>query len=118
MHANRGYWGGAGVAAKITVQDGTVTPLPGAVVNCTAAVCVPASMATYDLQQWAASLKSEALLPNYVATINCAVITTPRSCTINITWHEKSVALNSNAQGQAEAAIAINKPDYELYVEP
>ncbi|MFL6603316.1 MAG: type IV pilus modification protein PilV [Steroidobacteraceae bacterium] len=118
MHANRGYWGAAGVAGKITVQGGTVTPLPAAAKVCTAVMCVPAEMATYDLQQWATSLQTEALLPNYLATINCAILTTPRSCTINITWSEKSVALNTNAAGQAESAIAINQPDYELYVEP
>jgi type IV pilus assembly protein PilV len=119
MHANRGYWGAVGVVAKlITVQGGTVTPLPGAVLDCTSASCVPSAMATYDLQQWAKSLQSEALLPNYTATINCGVITTPPSCTINITWSEKSVALNSTAAKQAGDSIAINQPDYELYVEP
>jgi type IV pilus assembly protein PilV len=120
MHANRGYWGTAAGAKSITVQGGTVTPLPAAAKVCTAASCVPAEMATYDLQQWATSLQTEALLPNYLATIDCGatIITTPRSCTIKITWSEKSVALNTNAAGQAESAIAINQPDYELYVEP
>jgi type IV pilus assembly protein PilV len=116
MHVNRGYWSSPAVAPTITVQGGTVTPLPGASVDCSAASCVPASMATYDLQQWASSLKNEALLPNYVVTINCPPLTTPSSCTIKITWSEKSVALN--AQGQTGNAATINTPDYELYVEP
>jgi type IV pilus assembly protein PilV len=113
MHANRGYWS---TGPKITVQGGTVTPLPGAVADCSAVSCVPANMATYDLLQWAQSLQTEALLPNYVATIDCTGATTPRSCTINIKWSEKSVALNT--QGKADDTAAINKPDYELYVEP
>jgi type IV pilus assembly protein PilV len=120
MHANRGYWGSAAPAvAIIKVKGGTVTPMPGAAADCsTVATCAPAVMATYDLQQWAQSLQTEALLPGYEANIDCTVVTSPRSCTIRIKWSEKSVALNSNTEAQAEIATAVNTPDYELYVEP
>ncbi len=120
MHANRGYWGSAAAALKFEVKGGTVTPMPAAFADCSAvATCTPAVMATYDLQQWATSLQTEALLPNYDATIDCTTISTPRSCTITIKWSEKSVALNSNAEGLAESTTsAINTPDYALYVEP
>ena len=119
MHANRGYWGSPAAAKKFEVKGGTVTPLPGTSADCSAiATCAPAVMATYDLQQWATSLQTEALLPNYDAFIDCTVVTTPRSCTITIKWSEKSVALNSTAESQAESATAVNTPDYELYVEP
>jgi type IV pilus assembly protein PilV len=120
MHANRGFWGTPAAAQKFEVKGGTVAPMPGTFADClVVATCAPAVMATYDLQHWATSLQTEALLPNYDATIDCTAITTPRSCKITITWSEKSVALNSNGVNQAEdTASAINVPDYELYVEP
>jgi len=61
-------------------------------------------LAAYDVQDWARSL--QALLANYTATISCPV-NTPPSCTIQITWGEKAVALNSQ-EAAAQAAAGTN----------
>jgi hypothetical protein len=73
-------------------------------------------LAAYDLQQWANALN--ALLPNDQATITCSA-TTPISCTIQITWSEKAVAINTQEQTQvSNTNVDINNPLYTLYVEP
>jgi hypothetical protein len=76
------------------------------------APCDPATLAAYDLHRWAAGLT--ALLPNSTATINCPTVTTPINCTIQVTWAEKTVAVNA----QGAAGPAMQAPTYILYVEP
>jgi type IV pilus assembly protein PilV len=73
--------------------------------------CSPATLAAYDLHQWANSLNS--LLPNPQSVIACSNATAPISCTIRITWSEKLVAVNN--QGAAGVPQA---PTYTLFVEP
>jgi len=118
MHTNRGYWtstapnatGGITVTATAPGPNTNISPaaLTGGP-DCAAGVCTSAQLAGYDLTKWAA--EAQQVLPNYVALVNCTAIS-PVSCTVQITWTEKAVALS--AQGaQAQAA-----PTYTLYVEP
>jgi type IV pilus assembly protein PilV len=115
MHANRDYW-----ASDFVVADSPINAIPGAAAPCTqVAPCSFQAMATYDIQQWAASLQS--LLPGYFATITCAKKTATGaligvvSCAINIQWVENTVALDKNQSGLG--ANTAN-PSYTLYVEP
>jgi type IV pilus assembly protein PilV len=116
MRANRVYWASnASITTPVTVTLATVTNAPAAIPT-TCSPCTAPALAAYDLQQWATALN--ALLPNDQATVTCAA-TTPISCTIQITWSEKSVAIDANEQAQvANANVDINNPQYTLYVEP
>ena len=88
--------------------------------------CSTAQLAAYDLNEWAAALAQ--LLPSATATISCPTLTAPRSCTIQITWQENAVGVNSqetsaaqaNATNGADANLpaAFQIPTYTLYVEP
>lgn len=124
MHVNRGYWSsGDASGASIKVTGTTVAVTLGAAnlaasiaapiaCNSTTTPCSITNMAAYDLAQWAAALNP--LLPNYTGTINCAGAVV--SCTINITWSETAVAVNSTETNNTLAAL--QKPSYSLYVEP
>lgn len=129
MHVNRGYWTSPdAVNATITVTGTTAAatanaPLLATAIssapNCMSTTpCTVANMAAYDLKQWALVLQP--LLPNYTALINCGN-GTPLSCSINITWGENAVAVNSQEASAASAATApaaFANPSYTLYVEP
>jgi type IV pilus assembly protein PilV len=122
MHENRAYWATTAPASnpnggKITVTSTgpKATPvltansnLTGAV-DCTA-VCTSTQMAAYDLQSWVTAMN--AAMPNYNATITCNVFS-PVSCTIQITWTERTVAINNLSAGQA-----LQAPTYTLFVQP
>lgn len=124
MHANTAYWAAGLAPASTTVTATTTTPTISdatlaTAADCTSAsggaqpYCTPAAMAAYDLQQWATA--SAALLPNYQATINCStVVGVPVTCTIQLTWAEKSMAVNS----QSMNGPAMQAPTYTLYVQP
>jgi len=134
MHANRAYWAAGGLtpAAGITVTGATVNDATlAAEPDCSVVgnqPCDAVQVAGYDLQQWAASLA--ALLPNDTALVKCtAVVGVPITCTIQISWSEKAVALTQQEATQAAtnaAACAANvascakfqRPTYTLYVEP
>jgi type IV pilus assembly protein PilV len=76
-------------------------------------------LAAFDLARWTASLN--ALLPNPQSTITCPVVAgQPVSCTIQISWNEKAVAMTQQeAQQQALNPNAqFEQPVYFLYVEP
>lgn len=114
MHANRGYWGATTVATSITLQGQTITPNVAALDDCVAKSCTPAVLAQYDLQEWTKAALG-VLPPDYLATITCAPTDTPPNCTILIQWAEKTVAVNKDGLKQADS---LNRPVYELYVEP
>lgn len=116
MHANRGYWAKSTVGGSFTLTGTTVTPALAANPDCKAASCAPTALAAYDLQQWATAAQ-KILPPDYVGTITCRPAATPPNCTLQITWSEKTVGLNSNG-ATASANAAQNSPKYELYVEP
>jgi type IV pilus assembly protein PilV len=77
-------------------------------------------LAAFDVARWTASLN--ALLPNPQSTITCPppVGAQPVSCTIQISWNEKAVAMTQQeAQQQALNPNAqFEQPQYFLYVEP
>jgi type IV pilus assembly protein PilV len=137
MHANRAYWAVSGIAPLSTTITGSVVTastdpvLVGPPPNCAVlgAQCAPSALAAYDLDfgatSWAASL--QALLgTSDQATIVCTnpPLTQPVTCTVTITWSENQVAINSQEAAAANAAVAANspaalqKPLYELYIEP
>jgi type IV pilus assembly protein PilV len=119
MRANRPYWavGGAPVTITITgttISDPTLAATATAWNYCTpagSAPCNPATLAAYDLHRWVAALN--ALLPNPTASVSCPTVVTPISCTIQVNWDEKTVAINSQGAGPA-----MQGPTYILHVEP
>ena len=124
MHVNHGFWQSGALTAPITVTSaGVANPVLGVPTDCTAggsAPCTATQVAAFDLQNWAADLN--ALLPSPVGVVRCtaAVVGTPVTCTITISWNEKMVAINSQGAGLKNGLTATSKmaPDYTLYVEP
>ena len=127
MQGNKGYWA-AGVApntfstAGSAVTDGTGV-LNATVATCastttpTAPVCTPAQLAAFDLQSWATGMAGQ--FPSYAANFTCNNLAgAPVSCTINIIWSEKYVALNrTTATGSAASGGAQTATQsYTLYV--
>jgi type IV pilus assembly protein PilV len=121
MHANRAYWatGLAPVAVTITgtsISDATLNGAAAAVNYCkvggAGVPCTPDTLAAFDLHTWANALN--AMLPTSIPiTVITCPISAPINCTIQISWTEKTVAINTNGAGAAMAA-----PTYTLYVEP
>jgi type IV pilus assembly protein PilV len=119
MRANRAYWAQGGAPNPIMLAGTTVTSTDAtlnAAMDCTSgganAPCVPHDLAAYDLQKWAAAL--QAILPNYAAQISCPPLVSPVDCTIQLTWNERTVNLNT----QSVAGPAIAQPVYILNVQP
>ena len=151
MHSNRQYWAGATPPLTTTfnaagsgqfastdaaLQGAANAALPGGLNPDLVQSCVGAAnavamcggpagvinLAGFDLARWAVSLN--ALLPNPQSTISCTFIAggaAPPSCTILLSWNEKTVAMTRQA-AQQEAnnpgAAQIERPTYLLYVEP
>jgi len=120
MRANRGFWANGSAPPVITINgtaisDPTLAATATTVNFCMAsgsAPCNPATLAAYDLHRWAAALAT--LLPNPTANIACPVVAPPLSCTITVTWTEKTVAVNQ----QGATGPATQPPTYTLYLEP
>jgi type IV pilus assembly protein PilV len=141
MHSNRQYWGNT-APVSVTVNPGVVASTDAALaatatadmatnpINAcfgasAAAQCTALPLAAFDLARWSSSLN--ALLPNPTATISCPPVVgvaAPPSCTIQISWTEKAVAINQQQAQQEAAAQAagtpgqFETPTYTLYVEP
>lgn len=137
MHSNRQYWAntvpanfsatlnaGALASNEPALTAALAVTGPGA---CLALQCAPAALAAFDLNRWTNSLT--ALLPNPQATISClavAGVNAPTSCTIQVCWTEKAVAINQQGNAAANAPcppppaapMSIQTPTYTLYVEP
>jgi type IV pilus assembly protein PilV len=136
MHENRAYWG---VLAPVNNTSGTITitsagPTATPVItagdtafanppDCTSgggsktSASLPwcttsAQVAAYDLQEWAKAINR--VMPNYSATIVCN--STPVSCTVQVTWTERAVALNS--QEAVAASSYLQAPTFTLFVQP
>ena len=89
-------------------------------------VCTAEQLAAFDIARWWVNAVF-AQLPNPTATIDCPgglTGTAPVSCTVQISWVEKAVAINAQeAQQQqtgttATAASTNENPTFTLYVEP
>ena len=126
MHANRAYWAAGSSPSPLTItgptlSDNTLNTTATGTSDCNFSgstvplPCTPALVAAYDLHTWANGIN--ALLPNQspVTIITCPN-NIPVNCTIQITWNEKSVALN--AQAAAGTTTGTFAPTYILYVEP
>jgi type IV pilus assembly protein PilV len=142
MHADRSYWAGGYAPSPITI---TGTNISDATLNADAATasypvlsngyCAdgngntpcgaspPAAagdptLAAFDLHTYAASLNGMLGSSNPVTTITCTTnpTTLTVSCTIQATWNEKTVSINS--QSGANTTQATFAPTYMLYVEP
>jgi len=117
MRANRGYW--ASVAAGTIYNSATAATntyacaLPAGS-TFTSALCTPAQLAAYDLQDWFTNSLSKSL-PNPTATITCnaASGTSPLGCWITINWIEENVAINAQS-----TTGTLSSPSYTLYVVP
>lgn len=120
MRANRAYWANGSAPPVITINGTTISDPTLAATATSATYCMKgatapcnaATLAAFDLHRWAAALT--ALLPGPTASIACPVVAPPISCTIQINWAEKIVAVN----GQGQAGPAMAPPTYTLYVEP
>ncbi len=149
MHSNRQYWNnvlpnfvvnisGAWNAPTVTVQGDPSTILQaqitadlGALGACvsssstaTLPTCTPAQLAANDLARWWANGVGNQL-PNPTAQVSCPGApvgnTAPMSCTVQIQWTEKTVAINSTLAGneeQSAGTAAAEIPTFTLYVEP
>ncbi len=137
MHSNRQYW------AATAPTNVTIPPPPGAIASSDAALaatanadlgappptqcfggaggaaqCAALNLAAFDLARWTVSVN--ALLPNPTTTIACppvAGVAAPTSCTIQIAWTERAVAVNAQ-EANAAANAQFQTPTYLLYVEP
>ena len=140
MHSNREYWASTpptaivvtsnlpapptivptndgGMGAIATADLGAAFPaLPQNCVGNAASgpVCPAVNLAAFDLAWWLTSLNS--LLPNPGATINCSNVA-PAACTIQITWTESAVAMNSQ-EANSPGVQQFQTPTYTLHVEP
>jgi type IV pilus assembly protein PilV len=132
MHSNRQYWANVppanvtlaagpaiassdgALAAQATADMGNLTACVGN--NSGISVCNALQLAAYDVANWTTDLN--ALLPNPTATIACPPVAglVPPSCTIQISWTERAVAMNQQAAAVAGGQFAT--PTYTLYVEP
>ena len=122
IRANRLYWGFVPTAAPITITGGTISDAtldalaPGSTFDANfcaqggGAPCVPQTMAANDLHIYGAGLA--ALVNNAVTTVTCPAGVIPLNCTIQVTWNEKTVAVN------AQGGNALIAPTYVLYVQP
>jgi hypothetical protein len=105
------------MAATANADLGGAFPaLPQACVGNAASgpVCPAPNLAAFDLAWWLTSLNS--LLPNPSANINCSNAA-PAACTIQITWTESAVAMNSQ-ETNSPGVQQFQTPTYTLYVEP
>lgn len=143
MHSNRQYWGNvaafsvniSGNPAAVVSTDGALNGMdPNAAPNpncidaaySATAACNAVNLAKFDLARWWAN-SVQPLFPNPNVTVACpgaAGNPAPVSCTINISWSEKAVALSA-AEATQEAAneaagtpANFERPSFTLYVEP
>jgi type IV pilus assembly protein PilV len=132
MHANRSYWAAGLAPSPITITNTTIAESTNTL-NTTApntfdcystgstvtVPCTPAVLAAHDLHTWANAIS--VLLPSASpkTTITCPPNNPPLNCVIQITWNEKSVALNAQAAaGTTAGTTGTFAPTYTLYVEP
>lgn len=115
MHENQAYWASP---AAIGTQNASAAAVPSCVLGSptfAAPSCTPTQLAAYDLEVWATNLN--ALLPNAQGSVTCQAAN-PNTCLVSITWSEKTLGINTQGQGAAQAANGTNNPTYTLFVEP
>jgi type IV pilus assembly protein PilV len=130
MRADRLYWSAPPAALAVTFAGTAITSSDAALTGTTSCLhasnatpCTAAQVAAYDLQQWITTLNT-GMLPNPTAAISCPTpVAGPIACSIQISWAERSVAVNAQAASVNVAAAsagtsAMAAPTYTLYVEP
>ena len=132
MHGNKGYWQitssvttplnppcltTCSFSGSATITDSTSTLTTPRSTACTvAAPCTPANIAALDIQTWMTNINLQ--VPNYSATVNCTNTTTsPTTCTIAVTWREKSMGMNQTT-ASLMAAQSTQQQVYYLHVQP
>ena len=123
MHSNRQYWANTALPFNAALSaTGVITSSDGALAAqatatsltaCFGAQCAALPLAAFDLARWSNNMTG--MLPNPTATISCPAnpgVNAPPSCTITISWRERSVALTQ------QQTVALALPTYTLYVEP
>jgi type IV pilus assembly protein PilV len=130
MRANRNYWSQTPVALTVTFKTGAITATTDGTLNgggsCQlgaggfAGACTAGALAAYDLQSWIAAVNN--LLPNSTGTLTCSEVggLPPIGCTIQLSWSERTIALQGAIATGAAAPVnaAVSLPTYTLYVEP
>jgi type IV pilus assembly protein PilV len=115
MRANEAYWAAGLAPASFSVAGTTLSDatLNGLTADCTAAACTPVQMAAFDLKNWGASLL--AMFPGGGGTVACSTVAgSPVTCTITVSWSEKTIAINAaTSAGSAPATLT-----YTLLVQP
>ncbi len=126
MHANTAFWADTS-QAPATVQMGaqnqtisvsspsTLGPATIPSGQCQNMLCTPAQMAATDLANFGSSLASQ--LPNASMTMTCNVLAAPVSCSIAVTWTEKSVAINKSVLNAAAGSSSVTQT-YSMMVQP
>jgi type IV pilus assembly protein PilV len=153
MHANRNFWSSQNLGLEIQIAPGGAVSIPvpatppanlqtAITADITAGGSTPCigtnsalpacpfnqDLAAFDVARWWA-VSVNKLLPNASADIYCPEVLAgtlaPPSCTITITWTEKSVAMNSQEATQENTAHPLTpyaslseNPSLTLYVEP
>ncbi len=149
MHSNRQYWNSfptnftvtltgttttpsvaitgtdpSGILATQIVADVTGTGCVSTSSTATTPTCDAAHLAAYDLERWWAN-SVFLQLPNPTAQVSCPQapvgVGAPISCTVQLQWSEKAVAINSTLAGNEETSSGTSAseiPTFTLYVEP
>jgi len=128
MRANRAYWSTGSAPASLTITGTTISDatLNGTATTSTycisgySAPCGSAVLAAYDLHQWATALNKVLLNSSPTTTISCPTTNTPISCTVQISWIERTVAINKQGNNviQGTTGTPMQIPTYTLHVEP
>ena len=149
MHADRAYWATIATGTTETVNvtassssftssDTTVKPPTGCTATATTPCCNPTlttlctavQLAGQDLTYWAYDLK-QTMPSNATATIICpgltvasGVVTAPVSCTVQISWTENLVDIDTGMNNSLTASQNVTAlqntaaTHFLLYVEP
>ena len=149
MHSNRDYWASFAGGLTVTVSgtpgayvvastdgvlqadalaDVATNPINACIVTVAgvAPACTAVQLAGFDLARWWVNSLAPMLPGPASATISCPPPPlgnpAPPACTIQITWTEKTVAMNkqeaANEVGVVGGSSAFEQPIYTLYVEP
>lgn len=125
MHGNRTFWAAGVAPANFSLSGSAVTDSTGvltatvttcqALIAPAAALCTPAQLAAWDVQQWALHMAD--LLPSYTAAVSCTTTTNaPVSCVLTVSWTEKYVSATRAAA--SDSAATGGARSYTLHIEP
>ena len=119
MHANSPFWAQGLAPARFTVSgtkivDNSHTLDKQVTGSCISSACTPAQLAAVDVQNWALDMDNQ--FPSYNAKVDCTT-TLPVSCSIYVTWSEKTVAINKST-ALADPDDQTSTQSFSIYVKP